>query len=233
VIYVWNHCLTQETLVDSLMNSNNSMNIQKKFKSFLDAPIGTSRSCLMKKTETKVSSHWPFNVANFHHWTIPVLLSLAEKSEWRHSTGKGCKASPCRVNNYRQSWHCSVKLLGFVDTAKVKLLVILILLSRSTQRCLWVLRTGRQAQPSWSAKSGQWFSCLYRKKMTQHCHVTFSTRERIAQFPGRISKIELTNLVELHCKKNSQEISVTSSALARPQPIRQGNFREIKTSLRE
>jgi hypothetical protein len=32
---------------------------------------------------------------------------------------------------------------------------------------------------------------------------------------------------------NSLEISVTSSALARPQPIRQGNFREIKTSLRK
>jgi hypothetical protein len=34
-------------------------------------------------------------------------------------------------------------------------------------------------------------------------------------------------------QKNSQEIYVTSSALARPQPIRQGNFREIKTSLRK
>jgi hypothetical protein len=32
---------------------------------------------------------------------------------------------------------------------------------------------------------------------------------------------------------NSQEISMTSSALARPQPIRQGNFQEIKTSLRK
>jgi hypothetical protein len=34
-------------------------------------------------------------------------------------------------------------------------------------------------------------------------------------------------------QKNSQEISVTSSALARPQPIRQGNFLEIETSLRK
>jgi hypothetical protein len=38
-----------------------------------------------------------------------------------------------------------------------------------------------------------------QEKMAQHCHVTFSTRERIAQFSGRIIKIELTNLAELLC----------------------------------
>jgi hypothetical protein len=34
----------------SITNSNNSTNIRKNSKSFLDVPIGTRRSCLQKKT---------------------------------------------------------------------------------------------------------------------------------------------------------------------------------------
>jgi hypothetical protein len=35
---------------ESITNTNNSTNIRKNSKSFLGMPIGTSRSCLMKKT---------------------------------------------------------------------------------------------------------------------------------------------------------------------------------------
>jgi hypothetical protein len=42
---------------------------------------------------------------------------------------------------------------------------------------------------------------------------------------------DLINLPTL--QKNSQEISVTSTALARPQLIRQENFLEVKTSPRK
>jgi hypothetical protein len=50
-----------------------------------------------------------------------------------------------------------------------------------------------------------------------------------------VNSIPLNTLVfsskTVTLQKNSQEISVTCSAIARPQPIRQGNFREIKTSV--
>jgi hypothetical protein len=57
------NCLTQGILINSLvylslgsqlcMNTNSSMNIQKNSKLLLDVPVGTRRSYLLKKTETK------------------------------------------------------------------------------------------------------------------------------------------------------------------------------------
>ncbi len=38
---------------ESITNTNNTTNIQKNSKSFLGMPIGTRRSCLMKKMDTK------------------------------------------------------------------------------------------------------------------------------------------------------------------------------------
>jgi hypothetical protein len=35
---------------ESITNTNNSMNIQKNYKSFMDVPIGISRNCFKKKT---------------------------------------------------------------------------------------------------------------------------------------------------------------------------------------
>jgi hypothetical protein len=40
---------------ESIMNTNNSMNIRKNSKSFLGMPIGTRRSCLKEKTEDEKS----------------------------------------------------------------------------------------------------------------------------------------------------------------------------------
>jgi hypothetical protein len=58
------NCLTSGTLIDFpvcihpwgvIMNMNNSTNIQKNSKSLLGMPVGTRRSCLMKKTGGKNS----------------------------------------------------------------------------------------------------------------------------------------------------------------------------------
>jgi hypothetical protein len=50
---------------ESISNTNNSTNIQKYSKSFLGMPIGTRKSCLLKKTgHKKISWHCSFKYTN-------------------------------------------------------------------------------------------------------------------------------------------------------------------------
>jgi hypothetical protein len=52
---------------ESTTNTNNSTNILKKLKSFLDLPIGTRRSCLMKKNRHEKSRD-----------TVPLSITLGK-----------------------------------------------------------------------------------------------------------------------------------------------------------
>jgi hypothetical protein len=47
---------------ESIMNTKNSTNIIKSSKSFLDVPIWTMRSCLIKKTGDEKACDSPFNL---------------------------------------------------------------------------------------------------------------------------------------------------------------------------
>jgi hypothetical protein len=51
--------------MESITNSNNYTNIQKNLKSFLDVPIWTRRSCLIKTTGDKKSDD-----------TVPLMLHI-------------------------------------------------------------------------------------------------------------------------------------------------------------
>jgi hypothetical protein len=67
---------------ESITNTNNSTNIRYNSKSFLDAPIGTRGSCLMKKAgEERSRGTVPLSVGihhvrNFPHFCIEGIAAL-------------------------------------------------------------------------------------------------------------------------------------------------------------